>query len=480
MQPPYLADTIAAVATASGPGAVAIVRLSGVGALDVARRVLRTRAGSAMRASFFESHRARVAQFVDTRTGGENVRHAVLDEVLVLPMRAPRSYTGEDIVEIHCHGGGMPRLVLAGCLSAGARMARAGEFTERAFLNGRLDLARAEAVAALVSARTAEAARAASNQLAGALSEQLSLWREQLLEARALTEVSLDFSDEDLPAALEKDLARDLGILGASVSGLAATWEAGRRLRDGASVVLLGRPNVGKSSLFNALLGRPRALVAAEPGTTRDWIEEEVEMGGVAVLLRDTAGVRTAAEGVEEAGIQRSLELAASADLVLLLLDGSNPLDANDRVLLEASQKLPCFLVWTKADLPADVSARESLGLPVAAGASARQTLGLPVAGEVSALSGLGLDPLRGQITAHLLRSTERDGLIVLHERHAIALERAVKHLNFAQGILESGRDLELCAIELGSAMAALDEILGRCDVEDLLDRVFSRFCIGK
>ncbi len=469
MGAPYLADTIAAIATAPGAGAVAIVRLSGPDAFAVARRVLRSNAGGSLGADGLESHRARLARLgLSGRTSGDG-RDApdVVDEVLVLPMRKPRSYTGEDVVEIQCHGGGtVPRLVLEQCLAAGARVARAGEFTERAFLNGRLDLARAEAVAALIEARTTEAAHAAARQVAGELSQRLTAWRLDLLDARSLAEVSLDFADEELPLTLESDLRDRLDALKLAISALAATWESGRRLRDGATVVLLGAPNAGKSSLFNALLGRPRAIVAAAPGTTRDWIEEEVAIAGVAVLLRDTAGVRTAEEAVEQAGIRAALELARGADLTLLLLDGSRAPDDDDRRLVEATRDLRRLVVRTKADLAPGWAPTEG-ALP-------------QVAVAVSAVEESGLAELRAQVAGKLLRQTDTDGLVVLHERHAIALARAASHLDEAGTILRSGHDLEIVALEIGAAMAALDEILGQCDVEDLLDRIFSRFCVGK
>ncbi len=468
MGAPYLTDTIAAIATAAGAGAVAIVRLSGPDAFAVARRVLRNAAGGELQAAGLESHRARLARFrLSDRASGDGIGAHVVDEVLVLPMRKPRSYTGEDVVEIQCHGGRtVPRLVLERCLAAGARVARAGEFTERAFLNGRLDLARAEAVAALIEARTTAAAHAAARQVTGELSQRLTVWRQDLLDARALAEVSLDFADEDLPDSLESDLRGRLDALQLAISALAATWESGRRLRDGATVVLLGAPNAGKSSLFNALLGRQRAIVAAEPGTTRDWIEEEIAIGGVAVLLRDTAGVRTAEEAVEQAGIRAALELARGADLTLLLLDGARTPDDNDRQLVEATQNLRRLIVRTKADLAAVWGPTDGV-LPQAAVS-------------VSALEESGLTELRAQVAGQLLQQAETDGLVVLHERHALALARAASHLETAGAILRSGRDLEIVALEIGAAMAALDEILGQCDVEDLLDRIFSRFCVGK
>ncbi|MFM7736006.1 MAG: tRNA modification GTPase, partial [Alphaproteobacteria bacterium] len=280
----YVEDTIAAIATARGPGAVAIVRLSGPAAFELATRVCAATDGRAPDLS--ESHRARLARVRDA--GGRTV-----DEVLLLPMRGPRSYTGEDVVEFQCHGGSLvPRLVLSCLLAAGAREARAGEFTQRAFLNGRMDLCQAEAVAALVEASSEPALEIARSQLDGRLSRVIAALRDRLLDARALVEAHLDFPEDDLPADASREIESTIEASLDEIRLLRRGFERARLAREGARVVLLGKPNVGKSSLLNSLLGRERALVSAEPGTTRDFLEEPLAIGprGFRVLLVDTAG----------------------------------------------------------------------------------------------------------------------------------------------------------------------------------------------
>lgn len=454
----YVEDTIAAIATAAGPGAISILRVSGVDARAVAAKILRIEGGGRLDLGPADSHRARTARLVRPDDA------SAIDECLVIPMLAPRSYTGEDTVEVHCHGGSLiGRLALRAALAAGARAARPGEFTERAFLNGKLDLCQAEAVADMIDATSEVALESARRQLAGELSAAILAARDQILDARALVEAHLDFPEEDLPAGVETELTSLLGDIAKSISELAETYDRGRALRDGLRVVLAGKPNVGKSSLLNALLGRERALVSEEAGTTRDYLEEPLALGRHQVLICDTAGVREADGSVERAGVERTREQIEAADVVVFLADGSSPLDDRDRALRTDLDDKPTIWVRSKSDLPAAWS--EEGEIPWLA---------------VSAQTGAGLDGLVDAVTQALPSTPTAEGLVVTNARHFDGLLRCGAALEKASDLIRGGQELELVASDLQQSCAALDELVGRSDVEDVLDRVFSRFCVGK
>jgi len=474
--PAYVEDTIAAVATAPGVGAIAVLRVSGREARTIASRVVRGRRGSKL--DLKESHRARVADLVDPITG------ETVDEVLVLPMLAPRSYTGEDTVEIHCHGGSqVPRLALRAILHAGARAARAGEFTERAFLNGRLDLCQAEAVADLIGAANETAAAVARSQLGGLLSTEVSGLREAVLDARALCEAHLDFPEDDLPPAALADLRSAVADARLRTASLASTYDRGRLLRDGIRTVLVGKPNVGKSSLLNALLGRERALVSEEPGTTRDFLEEPAAIGDVAVLLCDTAGMRPASDRVETAGIDRTRELVNAADLVMVVLDGSRPLDELDaQVLSETEASTARILLRNKSDLPPAWEASDGAG--VRRRVNGGDVAVSPPIIDVSALAGTGIPVLCEAIRDAVARGGlegPRERPVVTHERQHAALGEAIGFLAGAEDLLTGPEaELEIVALHLQHASSALEALLGLASDEEILDRIFRRFCIGK
>lgn len=453
----YVDDTIAALATPPGTGAIAVVRLSGRDACEVARRVLRRKSRDV--APRLESHRARLAVMTDPVSG------EALDEVLVLPMLAPRSFTGEDVVEIHCHGGVLiADRVLRALLAAGARVARPGEFTERAFLNGRLDLCQAEAVADLIEASSDAGRSFAWHHLEGALSRAIQSMHDTLIDLRALVEAHLDFPEDDLPAEAESAIGIELEGVLCALRRLAATFARGKLARDGARVVLLGKPNVGKSSLLNALLGRDRALVSDQPGTTRDYLEEPAAFGAVRVVLCDTAGIRPTSEAIEQAGISRSLEVASAADVVVVVLDRSRPTDAEDTAVLAAADGRPRVVVRSKADLAEAWPARPGML-------------------DVSARSGAGIEQLVGSVMRTLLaeeRAVEDEPVIITRARHHEALLGCTGAVERALAATRSHRDLEIVAFELQAASLELERILGRTDVDELLDRIFRRFCIGK
>lgn len=455
----YVEDTIAAIATARGPGAISILRISGKGAIGVARRILRSVADRPVVLRDGDSHRARLVRLVRPQDD------SVIDEGLAVPMLGPRSYTGEDTVEIHCHGGGLVAdLALRAALRAGARAARPGEFTERAFLNGRLDLCQAEAVADMISATSEAALEAARKQLDGELSRAVLDARERILDTRALVEAHLDFPEEDLPPGVGQELLTAFGEVGAAIDALAETYARGRMIRDGLRVVLAGKPNVGKSSLMNALLGRERALVSAQPGTTRDYLEEPLALGTQQLLVCDTAGFRNADDDVERAGVERSRDLLANADVVVFVADGSTPLDGMDASLRSEIGARPIVAVRNKADLPAAWD--DDLGLDWLS---------------VSAKLGTGIGDLAEAVGRALPQgTTPPEGVVVTNARHHEGLVRARGSLERGAALLSADGELDLVAAELQQACAALDELVGRSDVEDVLDRVFSRFCVGK
>lgn len=450
-----LSDTIAAVATAPGEAAVAIVRVSGPRARQVLRAV-------------FQPTRGREPSPWRLTHGWvrDPVELTTVDEALAVFMPGPRSFTAEDLVELHCHGGRQaPRAVLEAVLKAGSRAAEPGEFTLRAFLNGRLDLAQAEAVLEVIQARTAQARRLALAGLAGRLSSRIGTLREELLEMRAHLEASLDFSEEDLTP---RDVGLDLERALEAVRGLLAGADRGIVVRRGVRVAIVGRPNVGKSSLLNALLRADRAIVTEVPGTTRDTVEETADLGGVPFWLIDTAGLREPADPVERIGVERSRAALESAALALLVLDRSAPLGLDDRALAEAVGDRPTVVALNKADLPAVLEP----------GQVAELLPGAPAV-PVSALRGEGLDDLERALLRLGVGEGEHD-LAVATPRQKEALLRAERALATAVAARAEGAPPDILAGEVAAAVRALGEITGQDATEDLLDAIFSRFCIGK
>jgi len=442
-----LSDPIAALATPPGRSALAVVRLSGTGAFDVAARVV----------DGFEAEPARTARLARF-LGPDGV---AIDQGLYLTFPGPGSYSGEDTVELSCHGGTwVPAQVLAALYAAGARPAAPGEFTRRAVLNGKLDLLQAEAVADLIDASATAQARSAIHQLEGGLSRRLGALRDRLIELLALLAYEVDFPEEDdRPVGLDR-IGRVLADAVRDVTDLLATAPAGERLHDGALVVFAGRPNAGKSSLFNALLGVERALVTEVPGTTRDTIEAATEMEGWPVRLADTAGLWDAPERLDRMGVEVSRRYLAAADLVLLCVEGDRPLDAEERQILDQRATV---VVRTKADLQAGPA---------------------PDGTTVSALTGTGLPALRSQIATRLFGEGKGDYAslepMLTRERHRLALDRGREALVEAGPHLVEGGDAVLAAHHVRQALLALDELLGAVDADEIFDRVFSRFCVGK
>lgn len=452
------ADTIAAISTPLGEAGIGMVRLSGPDAERIARRIFRPK----QRRRKWRSHQLYLGHIV-------NSREESIDEVLLTLMRAPRTYTREDVVEINCHSGyGVLRQILELALAQGARLARPGEFTLRAFLSGRIDLTQAEAVLELVQARTQAGLKVAAGHLEGGLGRQIGAVREALLDLLSRVEAALDFPEEaaELPPEALKE---GLDPQGQLLQRLAATYQEGRLLREGLLVVIAGRPNVGKSTLLNALLGIDRAIVTEIPGTTRDLIEEAISLGGVPVRLSDTAGLRPAQDRVEELGIARTRQRLAQADLVLYLVDASRPLAASDRQALKELNGQRGLAVINKIDLPQKLSQSDLT-----------RATSFPMV-QISALTGQGLEDLRQAIVDLALGGgLKTGGEIVTQARHHRHLLNSLAYLRQAQALLGPATPWELVALELKEALRELGEITGEEVGDAILDRIFSEFCLGK
>ncbi len=490
-------DTIVALSTPPGTGAIGLVRLSGPRAIEIGRRVFvpgvarspeerDPAAGpSAVRAGRDpfapdESHRLVYGHVVDPEG-------PVLDEVLLVAMRAPATYTREDVVEVHCHGGvAAQRAVLRLLCRLGARPAEPGEFTRRAFLHGRIDLAQAESVAGIVQARTEVALRAAVRQLEGGLSGRLREVRRSLVGALAQVEATIDFSDEDIETLDRPLLEVELEQARAALERLLATAFLGRMLQQGVRTAIVGKPNVGKSSLLNALLMRERAIVSAIPGTTRDTVEELTEIGGIPLHLVDTAGLRPSEDAVERLGIERSRRAMEEADLVLAVFDASEPLNDEDRTLLELLPDRTCLLVANKVDLASPARRDAARAALLDASRRHRERVGAEGGADavllVSAASGEGLDRLRSAITETVLgeRAFHLDEPLVATERQRLLVDGALEAVREALASSREGTGEELVCEDLRSAIGQLGAVTGEELVPDLLDEVFSRFCIGK
>jgi tRNA modification GTPase len=456
-------DTIAAIATPPGEGAVAIVRLSGPDAERIATEIFMRGEGKNSR---LVSHRLYHGKIKDPASG------KIFDEVLLAIMRQPRSYTGEDVVELHCHGGVfVVRRLLELVLSRGARHAEAGEFTKRAFVNGRMDLAQAEAVLDIIRARTEKGVELAVGQASGELSKWVVELREDLLAILVQVEAAIDFPEEEIELLQHFELVGKVDALCSKMAHIIATYDWGRLLRNGARVCICGRPNVGKSSLLNALLGENRVIVTPLPGTTRDVIEEAVNLDGLAVALWDTAGIRATDDQVEKLGVELSLSHLQKADAVIVVLDQSAALTDDDYACLHATMSKKRLVVLNKSDLRAVV--KSSMLDSVSA---EREVL------NVSATAGTGLDELRRSLRNLLLQSEVQaePAIVLTNLRHKAALTAGREALSRAADALRVRHAAEFVAVNLQEAKERLEEIVGTVTSDDILERIFSQFCIGK
>ncbi len=447
-------ETIAAVATPPGEGGVAIIRISGKDALDVAEKIYSGPIRS------YPSHKAHFGKILDTAG-------SVVDEVLILPMLAPRSYTGEDTVEIHCHGGSLiTHRVLETVFQAGARPAQPGEFTFKAFINGKLDLAQAEAVQELIGAKNELALDMAEQQLQGRLSQQIAAFQHGLIDIAAILEAWVDFPEEDLEFASMEEVIEALSLLKDKMEKLCNTFHEGKILHHGLSLCLAGLPNVGKSSLMNALLGKDRAIVTEVPGTTRDLLEDDLRLGKLHFRLIDTAGIRNTDEIIEKEGIRRSKEAMHRADLILLVMDISKDLCDQSRSLLDSAPPEKTILIWNKADLFDQHPLIEQF----------------PHQATISAKHLTGLDELRAQIDRVIWHKgpPAKDEIVITKARHKEALGSAVHSLQALINGLKTGISPEFVASDMRHTLNELGTIIGTNISEDILSAIFSKFCIGK
>ncbi len=455
-------DTIAAISTPPGRSGIGIVRLSGPQAIEIGNKVFRPanpKRDPLNQASF----RTCYGHVLD----GEHI----VDEVIFTVMRAPHTYTTQDVVEINCHGGIVPlRRTLELVIAKGARLADAGEFTKRAYYFGRIDLAQAEAVADVINAQTEESRKAAMAQLAGRLSEEINSFRDDIISLLVRIEASIDFSDQDIEMIAGEEVAQAIAGLREQIGALLSTAEQGRILREGLKVTIVGRPNVGKSSLLNALLRASRAIVTEVPGTTRDVVEDSLNINGIAVTLADTAGLRDTDNVVETEGVNRSRQAMAEADLVLLVMDSSEPLRDEDVKLVEQLPAASGIVVMNKEDL----AAVADIGR-IATATSA------PIVW-ISALEGTHIQDLEQAISSAVWEGRAGGGeqTIVTNVRHKVALQEADAALARAAEAAGAGYSEEFIAADLREALASLDEIVGKCLPADIINRIFAEFCIGK
>jgi tRNA modification GTPase len=456
-------ETVVAIATPPGEGAIGIVRLSGPGVRAITNRIFQGRRGGAGKS--MTPYRLTLGRLHDPDSG------RAVDEVMTVFMPGPQSYTGEDMVEFQAHGG---RAVLAGIvdasLAAGARPAAPGEFTRRAFLNGRLDLAQAEAVIDLILSRSRSSREAALEQLEGRLSAAIGALRDSLGDMAAVVEATIEFGEEE---GLEESVSPDpIEKAIGTVRDLLAGEGEGRVLRDGLQVTFSGRTNVGKSSIINMLSDSSRSIVTPFPGTTRDTVESPLNLEGLSALLVDTAGFGPPRDAVEEEGIRRSRERLTTADLAVIVLDSSEPLDESDRDLLDSSRFRPSLVVLNKSDLPGLVDTAEIRRL-------ARER---PIV-ETSAKTGAGLEELRralGRAVRSLFPAPDGEHPILTSSRHADVLRRALAGLERAKENLEKKDPIDMLASDIREALSCLGEITGETVTEEVLDRIFSNFCVGK
>jgi tRNA modification GTPase len=446
-------STIVALSTPRGRGALAVIRLSGPYAIAIAQR---------MGLPEVEDRRATLTTLTRPKD------NEALDQVLLTCFRAPHSLTGEDVVEISCHGSpAVVRSVIDTTLELGAVLAGPGEFTLRALSNGKINLAQAEAIRDLIAAQTDAAVKQASRQLHGELSVALGPHKEKLVEAIVVLESALEFVEDDLPAPRLHEIDQELVTVSAGIERLARTYAAGRLLQEGIKVTITGRPNVGKSSLFNGLIERERAIVTDIPGTTRDTLTEAIDLEGIPVILTDTAGLRETTDGIETLGMERTRRAMGDSDLVLVVLDGSTELGPSDRDLLAQTENTRRLVVRNKSDLPAFNASSGCVG--------ALQPI------NVSARTGEGLTALRSAILASLHNNGIEDGsLLITNARHYDLLCSTERELEAARSDLREGHSEELVLAPLHNALRFLGQITGETTTEDILSEIFATFCIGK
>jgi len=458
-----MSDTIAAIATPIGEGGINIIRISGTEAVHIASALFQPQGGTQV--ADLEPQRVTYGNLINPASG------QAVDEVLLIRFRAPHSYTGEDVIEIHGHGGAyVSSKILQLVLDQGARSAEPGEFTRRAFLNGRLDLSQAEAVADVIHAASDKALTSALAQLKGQLSEKLNTLYDALVQVLAQLEAAIDFPEEGLEFKQKQQLNERIQNTGAEIEKLKNSYRQGKIYREGLRVALVGKPNVGKSSLLNALLQEDRAIVTPHPGTTRDTLEEQVRIKDIHITIVDTAGLRHQPGEIEQHGIERTRHALAQADLALVIFDGSQPLDTNDVMLIKEVADKKKLTLLNKSDLPQKLN-----------GADLEKLAGGPAPLELSVTEGKGLDDLHEALYQSALGGKiSGEAVVITRERHRQALAQAQESLTRVSQSLQEDRSEDLIAVDLNSALEHLGGILGKTFVDDLLDQIFNDFCIGK
>jgi tRNA modification GTPase len=459
-------DTIAAIATPPGSGSIAIIRISGPKSSEIPELIFRPGRGN-IRGRALEPHRLYHGHIVNPSTDD------IADEVLCVLMKSPNSYTGEDVVEIHSHGGHLvPKRILEILFSLGIRPANPGEFSLRAFLNGKMDLPQAEAVSDIINARTEEGLKQAELQLEGVLSQRIGVFKEQTLDIMAEIEAQVDFPEDEIDPIARDGMVKRINSLISGIHTLLETYEEGRILKHGVKTAILGKPNVGKSSLLNMLLMKERAIVSPLPGTTRDFIEESIDVRGIPLVLIDTAGIRKTYDEIEHEGVRLAKKKAEEAELLLIVLDGSEALDSDDTEVLQGAAGRRAIFILNKSDIGIKLTP-EALPSQIHPGSIVH----------TSARLGTGTEELKDSISRLLTGgNTHTDGseIILTELRHKLALEKAANGLTSFLKLLEKGDSPEFLAIELRSTLDSLGEITGEVTTEDILGRIFSKFCIGK
>jgi tRNA modification GTPase len=459
-------DTIAAISTPLGEGGVGIVRLSGKDSIELVEKIFCSPKNRSLTNS--KSHRVIYGYIKDPTTGKE------IDEALVVIMRSPYSYTREDVAEINCHGGMITlRKTLELVLKQGARLAEPGEFTKRAFINGRIDLSQAEAVLDLIRSRTDESRRIAIEQLQGGLSERITALRDKLTELCVNVEAYIDFPEDEIEISSTQAMLKSMEEIDKELQILLKTYDEAKFFREGLLTAIVGRPNVGKSSLLNAILKKDRAIVTEFPGTTRDIIEEYLNIKGLPLRIMDTAGIREVQDIAEKEGVKRSLQSIKDADLVIAIFDSSEPLKDEDFEVIQKVKDKNTIFVLNKSDLQSAID-RNSISSLVPRPSSSILN--------ISATRGDGLEDLKDRIFESCLKDwkEEREGVVVTNLRHKIAIENAKTSLNRAVSALIENQPLEILALELRDSLDRLGEVVGVVTTEDILNKIFNNFCIGK
>ena len=467
--------TIAAISTAYGESGIGIVRMSGPSAKKIALRIFVPYGGSNASQNqkqgptevfAFVPRHLHYGHIVDPKNG------ETIDEVLCVFMKAPHTYTGEDLVEIQCHGSTASlRRILSVCLENGAEMAERGEFTKLAFLNGRIDLAQAEAVIDVIKAKTDRGLETAVSQMQGKLSEKVKAVRQQLLDLLVLLTVNMDYPDEDIEVATYAKIEESLEAIRSGISALLENADEGKILREGLSVAIVGKPNVGKSSLMNLFLGEHRSIVTDIPGTTRDTIEEQISLRGIPLRLTDTAGIRETSDVVEAIGVDRSKDAFNKADLVLLLLDSSRPLSEEDISLMKAAEGKPCIAVLNKTDL-----------VPAVSESDIEEYLKTAQIISTSLLNDEGTEALKDAMEALITGGKVRreEDILVSNTRHIQLLKNALGEVNEALSMTRAGEAMDFLEVNANAAFQYLGEITGDTASGEIIDEVFARFCLGK